>query len=427
MAARPRIRTRTAALIAGAVAVVVVAIAVLGWGVHAGWFNPGPVRGTTKGFVAHAAPAANPDATSWPEFGNAPESTRSNTALNVARPYATRWTVDAGSLVEFPPVIGDGRVVAGTNHGIAIALDVQTGHVDWTHRLGGRVAASPALTGLAGTASAQAPQYDLFATTDGDLVALDPSTGALKWYLSLGSPIESSPLVLGDSAYIGTRAGNVLRISLETHRAIWSVPVGGAVKGAIARSGSNVIVGDYSGHVTALRQTSGRVVWRTASPGPALRGSGRFYAGPAVAYGRVYIGNVNGYVLGINAADGVINWVQIVSNWVYSSAAVADRLVFVGSWNHNIYAMNAITGQIVWHHDLGQPISGSPSVLGDVVWVSTLGTPVSAGHGYAFDTRTGTQVAFRQAGRYAAAVAIAGTIIVTGVDTISALTPHTAS
>ena len=90
------------------------------------------------------------------------------------------------------------------------------------------------------------------------------------------------------------------------------------------------------------------------SGGPRARarrfqGPGRFYAGPAVAYGRIFIGNVNGRILGLNATTGAINWVRVVGDYVYSSAAVADRMVFVGSYDRTLYALDAVTGDVVWH------------------------------------------------------------------------------
>jgi outer membrane protein assembly factor BamB len=423
----PRRTRRRRNILLALAALIVVVLALGAWGVVAGWFDQGSVRGNPVGFVPVAAPDASATATAWPTFGNSPESTRSNTALNATLPYTTRWDVNTGSLVELPPVIGDGRVVAGTNRGLAIALDLRTGAVDWRQRLGGAVAASPALTGLPDTPNAGEPRLDLFATITGELIALDPATGRPVWSLALGSSIETSPLVLGDGVYVGTRRGKVVRVSLATHRPVWTDTVSGSVKGAIARSGTNVIVGDYGGHVSALSQADGHVVWRTTSPGKAFQGPGRFYGGPAVAYGRVFIGNVNGRILGINATTGAINWVRVVGDYVYSSAAVADRMVFVGSYDRTLYALDAVTGEVVWHQYLGQRISGSPSVTGNLVWVATLGEPVSAGHTYAFDIRTGRLALLRPLGRYAAAVGIDGTIVATGVDTIAALTPHSPS
>ncbi len=418
MAASRRTRTRTEVLLASS-GVVVIALAVGTWGVAGGRYDQGTVAGNASGLVLDAAPVPNPNALSWPSFGNTPGSTRANTSLNVSLPFHQRWNVSARSLVELPPVIGGGRVVVGSSHGLATAIDLQTGKVDWRHKLGGSVAASAALTGLPGTSSARQPQLDLFATMNGHLIALNPRTGARAWQVSLGSSVETSPLVVGNGIFVGTRGGKVARVSLTTHRVVWTRFVSGSVKGAMALAGSHIIVGDYSGHVSAFTQ-SGRIVWRTTSPR-----SGRFYAGAAVAYGRVYIGNINGRVLGINAANGVINWTRALPNYVYSSAAVADGMVFVGCYNHNLYALNAKTGAIVWHRNLGQRISGSPSVLGNLVWISTLGVPVKAGHGYAFNVKTGRLMVYRPLGRFVAAIGVPGTIVATGVTTIAALTPRT--
>ena len=94
-----------------------------------------------------------------------------------------------------------------------------------------------------------------------------------------------------------------------------------------------MVVGDYAGHVTAFRRSDGRVAWQRESPGARLRGAGRFYAGPAVAYGRVFIGNVNGRVIALDEDTGEVAWVRVLDDYVYSSAAVADRLVIVGSYD----------------------------------------------------------------------------------------------
>lgn len=421
---RPRART----LIACSVLALLVAIGGGAWALLAGWFDAGSLQGTPQGYIATKAPPNDAVASSWPSFGYSTANARSNTALTVNGPLRPRWSVDAGSLIELPPVIGAGRVVVGTNHARAIAIDLENGHIDWSYHLPGAVAASPALSGLThDTSGDQTPQLDLFVTMAGAVVALDPATGRLRWHLRLDSAIETSPLVIGDAMYAGTRKGSVVRISLHNHSIDWKVRVDGAVKGAIARSDANIVVGDYSGHVQALRQDTGERVWRVTSPGGAFRGPGRFYAGASVAYGRVFIGNVNGRVLGINATTGTISWVRVLSDYVYSSAAVADNLVFVGCYDHNLYALNAITGAQVWHRDLGAPISGAISVLGDRVWASTLGSPVSAGRNYGLDLHTGAIVQRFPTGRYVAAIGIRGTLLDTGIRTVSALTIGPAS
>jgi outer membrane protein assembly factor BamB len=398
----------------GALALILVAASILGLGLVRGWFDSGSVEGTTEGFDPAEAPRGQSDAGSWPEFGFDARRTRANPALDLPPPFRRRWTYDAGSLLEFPPVLADGRAIVGTNAGLGVAIDLETGRELWRVELGGRVASSPAMAG----------NLVLFTTKRGGVLALDAATGRQVWRRALGSASESSPLVVAGSAYLGEVSGRVVRLDVRTGGVRWSAKASGDVKSSLAMSGPNVVVGDYAGRVTAFRSSDGRVVWRTTSPGERLRGPGRFYAGPAVAYGRIYLGNVNGRVIGLDEDTGEVAWVRVVGGFVYSSAAVSDRRVFVGSYDHHLRALDAVTGRVVWSVDMGERISGSPSVIGDLVYVSTLAREPSEGRTFALDAATGRRVLTFPDGRYSPAVAIRGLLVLTGVHTLYGLTPR---
>jgi len=429
--ARPpghKAKIRRRRIVAGVVAVVVIVLVIGAVGALAGWFGKSKAADKTAVAPSASKAAANRRAAAltslgaWPTFGNTPGNTRANTAVSSTLPFNTLWTANTGGLIELPPVIGAGRVVVA-NYGYGLAYDLHTGARLWKRALGSRMAASPALTGLPNTPSAGQPQRVIFANQVGDVYALDPATGAQIWKVSLGSSVETSPLVIGDGVFVGTRAGEVVRISLTSHQIVWRDAVAGSVKGAIADAGSHIVVGNYGGQIEALDPSNGAVVWRTTAPSGYYSGSGRFYGAAAVAGGQVFAGNTNGVVLGINASTGAINWSAVTGGYVYSSPAVADGLVFLGSYDHNLYAFNTQNGRIVWHRDMGAPISGSPSVIGNMVWIATLGATAASGHLYALDARTGALDLTRQNGRYAAPVAVQGIIVAPGLDEITALTP----
>jgi len=413
----------------GAAVVVVGGLGLAGLAVRDGWFDEGSVEGGTSGFVPQEAPPEDAGTGSWPEFGFDASRSRANPDLALRPPYRRAWRVDGGSLLEFPPVIGDGRVIVGTNRGLAMAVDLVTGRVLWRTRLGGTVASSPALTGIRPGASGPAttPALALLTTTRGDLLALDPATGAIRWRKRFGSAIESSPLVIGDGVYIGTLDGRVMRFSLRSRRIVWTARAKGDVKSSVAETGDAVVVGDYGGTVAAYAKRDGREVWRTTSPGPRFRDAGRFYAGPAVAYGRVYVGNVNGRMLALSARDGRVAWVRVVGDFIYSSAAVSRRTVFVGSYDRRLYALDAVTGRVRWAHDAGERISGAPSVIGDVVWYSTLARVPARGRTVGLDVTTGEVVFTHPEGRYSPAVGAEGTLVLTGVRSLTAFTPRKAA
>jgi serine/threonine-protein kinase len=366
------------------------------------------VRGSTVGFEEdddEQPPGAQGVADAWREFGFNNRKTRHNRALDQLGPPGRRlWTLDAGSLVEFPPVVADGMGVVGTNRHRLIGFDLATGRKKWNEKVPGPVASSPAIhKGVA-----------YVTTITGHLVAQRVSDGRRQWKVKLGTSSESSPTIVDDGMYVGTTDGDVIRMDFAG-REVWRARVPGDVKSAIAAYKDMVIASDYAGHVTALAQSDGARRWSVSTPGRAFRGSGRFYAGPAVQYGRVYVGNVNGRMVALDADTGDLAWLRSTNDWIYSSAAIAEQTVFVGSYDRRLYAFDAASGDLRWTFDAGERISGSPVVIGRLVYVSTL-TPGghSVGTTFALDMRTGQRVWSIPDGRYAAAVATRSHILVIG-------------
>ncbi len=229
--------------------------------------------------------------------------------------------------------------------------------------------------------------------------------------------------MIGGAAFVGTLDGSVVRVEVADGRIAWRARASGDVKASLAAAGASVVVGDYAGRGSAYAQATGRLLWRTVSPGPRFRGAGRFYAGPAVAYGRVYIGNVNARVLALQATDGRIAWSRALGGFVYSSAAVSGRTVFVGSYDHRLHALDAVSGRPRWTFDTGERISGSPSVIGGLVYVSTLARGGRKGTTYALDVATGRRVWSFPDGRYSPAVAVDGLLVIVGREVLYGLAP----
>ena len=392
---------------------MVLALVGIGLFVLTGGLDSGDQVGTSAGFEAKAAPAGDAAGTSWPEYGYDQQRTRANASLDLAPPFRKVWRRDARALVEFPPVAADGRLVFATNGRYAQQLSVATGGIYWYVKLSGRAAASPAVAG----------DLVLFATDDGYITARRWAHGQVVWHVKVGSSTESSPLVVGPHFYVGDLDGRVHCMSVATGKHVWAAKVGGAIKSSLSRSGRDVVVGDYTGQVTALNARTGRIHWLTTSPGQIIGGSGGFYANPAVAYGRIYIANINGRVLALDAHDGSIAWVRVIPDWVYSSPAVSGRTVFVGSYDHRLYALDAVTGGVRWAFDAGERIAGSPTVIGRYVWFATLAHRPADGRTYALNTKTGRRAYTFHDGRYTPAIGVDGRLILTGVRTIYGMAP----
>ena len=409
-------------VIALAVLAVLLAGAVAAYVIHR-LQGEGNIRGSSTEFTPSTAPPKPQQAAiPWPQYGY--DADRARTVdLALRPPYRTEWTHGAGSLVEFPPAIGYGRLYFATNSGKFVAISMKTGKEAWRYLAHRCVAASPAVgRSQHGTVYASflnpPPCNASSPTSGGRVIAFAAGTGRIRWQRTT-APTESSPLLVGNRLYVGDWDGTVWALDADSGRTVWQRKVaGGAIKGALAESGGKLYVGAYDGHVYCLSARTGKTLWRASGQG-RLYGSSTFYSTPALAYGRVYIGSTDGKVYSYGATTGDLIWSYGTGGYVYSSPAAADGRVFAGSYSGRFYAFDAATGNVDWSFPANGRISGSPTVVGDVVYFATL-----AQRTYGLDVRTGKQLWTFPDGKYSPVVATKGRLFLVGYGKVYGMVPR---
>ena len=132
-------------------------------------------------------------------------------------------------------------------------------------------------------------------------------------------------------------------------------------------------------YASAFDAVYGAMLWRRALT-PAVSNGGTLPitpTTPAVANGIVYIGIGSrydpsyGYMYAINAATGAILWTYKTAGGIYSSAAVANGVVYFGSDDKNIYALDATTGTLLWKYTTEGAVRSSPAVVNGMVFVGS--------------------------------------------------------
>ena len=111
------------------------------------------------------------------------------------------------------------------------------------------------------------------------------------------------------------------------------------------------------------------------------------FSSPAVADGVVYVGSEDYYLYALDAGSGRLVWRYETGDDVVSSPAVADGVVYVGSWDHFVYALDAGSGRLVWRYETGKNVVSSPAVADGVVYVGSIDNYV-----YALDAGSGRLV-----------------------------------
>jgi outer membrane protein assembly factor BamB len=149
-------------------------------------------------------------------------------------------------------------------------------------------------------------------------------------------------------------------------------------------------------------QTDASVKW-------AFQTGGWVFSSPAVVDGDVYVGSRDENVYALDAATGREQWIFQTQGAVSSSPAVADGTVYVGGGvDENVYALDAATGRQQWAFEADRPVESSPAVADGTVYIGCVNMV------YALDAATGReQWVFQTQGAVTAGLAVAdGTVYV---------------
>jgi len=71
----------------------------------------------------------------------------------------------------------------------------------------------------------------------------------------------------------------------------------------------------------------------------------------------------------LKGTTGALLWIYPTGSGVYSSPAVANGVVYVGSLDHNVYALKH--GALLWSYHGTSAVESSPAVANGVVYVGS--------------------------------------------------------
>jgi outer membrane protein assembly factor BamB len=141
-----------------------------------------------------------------------------------------------------------------------------------------------------------------------------------------------------------------------------------------------------------------------------LKTNGGIYSSPAVADGVVFVGSNDGRLYAVDADSGTVKWTFAAKARIASSPAVSGGTVYVESYDSHLYAIDAASGQQKWRFATqGEKRFAAPHIHGmlpetqalpdpfdfflssPAVWNGLVYFGSGDGHVYAVDAATGTQ------------------------------------
>jgi eukaryotic-like serine/threonine-protein kinase len=274
---------------------------------------------------------------------------------------ALLWNFDAGDAVEASPMLLDGALYVGSLEGGFFALSAETGQVLWKNALGSGTygSANWAEEAEGGGKSILAGCYD------NHLYCFGAVSGELKWTYETENYINGAPAVDGRRVVFGGCDAILHIVDTADGSRIGGVDVGSYIPGSAAVVDGHAYVGHYNGGLVCIDLADRKIVWKypDADQGEA------FFSSPAVGDERVVVGSRDEQLHCIDRQTGEKIWTFRARDKVDSSPVIAGESVFFGSDDGRLYRVDLASGRLLWTYEIGGAIIGGPAVAGGGIFV----------------------------------------------------------
>jgi outer membrane protein assembly factor BamB len=318
------------------------------------------------------------------------------------------WRHKAPGPVELAPVSAAGRIHILVKNRIQ-TLDLQ-GRLLWERALDGdkdRFNAPPMV----------AEGRVLAGTRDGKLHAYAASDGKLLWTYDTEDGIQGSPNRIEleggrPGVVVIAQSGGVLHaLDLETGKASWKSDPVDRADGSPGSGAGRIVMGSCASALHVFAADTG-----TKAPDLSLGGECQVAGGVAIRDGIAYAGGRTGKVVAADLAASRILWTnEDTRKEAFTTPAVGEKALYFGADDGRLYALDRATGRQLWNYDT----RGTPSsaiVAGNRVVVA------SAGSVHLLDAADGKAVAVLKVGDELAPPALVNGVLILGADdgTVSA-------
>lgn len=291
-----------------------------------------------------------------------------------------------GEFISGAPKVEDETVYVAVSEGSAVdeqmrvyALAASTGDIEWTFP----DTDEDGYGGWSESSVTVGNDRVFFGETSGSLVALDKETGELEWEVNPARQIRSAPLYNDGTIYIGSDEGdaldpdgNLYAYDAETGEQEWVfTEPGREIQSAATVSDGTIYVGSNDGSLYAVDPTDGTEVWSFDEPDEAVSWS------PTVANGILYVGGTDsggfdsdGALYAIDTETGEAEWVFDDPSRTFSSPTIVGDTVIVGTLqpgSGEVYGIDADDGTELWSYTGldGLGVRSSPTVVDGTAFI----------------------------------------------------------
>lgn len=124
----------------------------------------------------------------------------------------------------------------------------------------------------------------------------------------------------------------------------WMVQTGAGIYCSPAVADGRVFVGDDMGRLTAYNLKNGKKLW-------SFEAGKRIVGTPAADKGVVVFGSADRQIYGLSTTDGHQLWSVKAEEPVLGAVSIAQGIAYIGASDHTFRAINIHTGKVVWAYN----------------------------------------------------------------------------
>jgi cobaltochelatase CobN len=358
-----------------------------------------------------------PAAAEYPMFHLNPERT-GNVGGDAPVTGDLLWKADVGCFINGGASIACGRVYVANRIGGSGTLGLYclneiTGEIIWYNPIGGFGGVStPAISG----------DRLFVGSYTGDLYCVNASDGTTFWNKTIEPKplwygVGSCPLIHGSTVFANTASDGALYAFDFDGNEMWSITTGNyggypptvAYYISPAAHDGKVFFGGSGPALYCVNIETRTEVWNfstvgTVSTTPAVdygmvyfATEERVYAidldghevwnrsmrcrisSPAVAHGRVYIGDMDKHLNCLDSGNGSTIWTASVGSKIQSSPVVAGGIVYVTEYTGTVYGFDADCGTLIWSSGTEGFNIAQPAISDGILFIGS-----DSGYLYAF-------------------------------------------
>src|SRR6185436_2438249 len=191
---------------------------------------------------------------------------------------------------------------------------------------------------------------------DGTTRVLQATDGKIVWTYKTDNYVNGSPAVVdGRFLVFGGCDAQLHVINLKDGTLVHTIQTEAYIPASIATFGTMAFCGNYANQVVAFDVVGGKVAWTYTDRAVP------FFSSPAVNEKLVLIGSRDKNLHAIDRKTGQSAWKFLTGGRVEGSPIVFEDGVVFGSTDGRLYAASLETGVELWQLDLGEPLVGSPA------------------------------------------------------------------